>query len=56
MSWMIPVDGTPERIEVFDTVIGGLVVGSGRVAYVGGSPTNPRAVVLLDLARGERRV
>ena len=38
-----------------DTVIGGLVVGSGRVAYVGGSPTNPQAVVLLDLARGERR-
>ena len=52
---MIPVDGTPERIEVPDTVIGGLVVGSGQIAYVGASPTSPRAVVMLDLAGGERR-
>ena len=53
--WMIPVAGTPERIDVPDEVLDGLVVGDGRVAYIGAGPTQPRAVVLLDLARGERR-
>ncbi len=53
--WMIPAAGEPEKIEVLDTVINSLVVGEGRVAYAGASPTSPRAVVLLDLVRGERR-
>jgi dipeptidyl aminopeptidase/acylaminoacyl peptidase len=54
--WMIPHDGEPERIDVPDEVIDNVVVGARRVAYIGASPTQPRAVVLLDLARGQRRV
>ena len=53
--WMIPLDGPPERVEVPDTSIDSLVVGSGKVAYLGAGPTQPRTVVVLDLARGERR-
>ncbi len=53
--WMIPVDGKPEKIDVPDTAINSLVVGEGRVAYLGAGSRSPRAVVLLDLERGERR-
>jgi dipeptidyl aminopeptidase/acylaminoacyl peptidase len=53
--WMIPVNGSPERLSIPDTVIDNVVVAAGRVAYIGASSTSPRAVVLLDLAGGERR-
>jgi len=54
--WMLPPDGAPERIDVPDEAIDNVVVGEGRVAYVGAGPTQPRSIVLLDLERGERRV
>ncbi len=54
--WMIPASGEPERIDVPDAQIDSLVVGDRRVAYLGASPTEPRSVVLLDLAIPDRRV
>jgi dipeptidyl aminopeptidase/acylaminoacyl peptidase len=55
--WMIPAGGgTPERVDVPDGTVDSLVVAGRRVAYIGGGPTEPRSVVLLDLDRGERRV
>ncbi len=54
--WMIPASGVPERIQVPDEQIDSLVVGEGRVAYIGSSATEPRSVVLLDLALADRRV
>jgi len=54
--WMIPASGLPERIEVPDEQIDSLVVGDRRVAFIGSSPTEPRSVVLLDLAIPGRRV
>jgi len=53
--WMIPVGASAERVAVPDELIDGLVVGDGRVAYLGAGSRHPRAVVLLDLARVERR-
>jgi dipeptidyl aminopeptidase/acylaminoacyl peptidase len=53
--WMIPATGQPEKVDVPDEVIDSLVVGNGRVVYLGASSAKPRAVVLLDLKGGERR-
>ncbi len=53
--WMIPLEGPPEQIEVPDTVINSLSLAGRRVAYIGATALSPRAVVLLDLDRGERR-
>lgn len=53
--WMIPVRGAPEKLAVPDEVVDSLVVGEDRIAYIGASATRPRAVVVLDLAGGERR-
>ena len=54
--WMIPVQGTPERIAVPDRDIDSVVVAAGRVAYLATGPREPRSVVLLELGTGERRV
>jgi dipeptidyl aminopeptidase/acylaminoacyl peptidase len=55
--WMIPASGgSAERIEVPDEEIASLQVGRDRVAYLGASPIEPRAVVVLDLSGGMRRV
>lgn len=55
--WMIPVSGAPaERVEVPDAQIDSLQVGGGRICYLAAGPTEPRSVVVLDLAAGERRV
>jgi dipeptidyl aminopeptidase/acylaminoacyl peptidase len=54
--WMIPLSGTPEKLEVPDDNIDSLVVAGNRVAYLAAGPTEPRAVVLIDLEREERRV
>ena len=54
--WMIPADGAPERIAVPDRDIDSVVIGAGRVAYLATGPREPRAVVLLDLRSGERRL
>ncbi|CAN5170863.1 S9 family peptidase [soil metagenome] len=54
--WMIPVAGEPEQIEVPDSSIASLQVGARRICYLASGPAEPRAVVLLDLGGGERRV
>jgi dipeptidyl aminopeptidase/acylaminoacyl peptidase len=54
--WMVPVDGAAERIAVPDTIINSLRVAGRRICYVGASPSEPPAIVLLDLAGGARRV
>ena len=53
--WMIPAGGSPEKVDIPDEVIDSVVVGDGRVSYFGAGAISPRAVVLLDLQRGERR-
>jgi dipeptidyl aminopeptidase/acylaminoacyl peptidase len=54
--WLVPTSGQPERIAVPDEEIAAVRVGSRHVLYLGASSTQPLAVVLLDLAGGERRV
>ncbi len=54
--WMIPGEGQAERIAVPDRDIDSVVVGAGRVAFLSAGPRDPRAVVLLDLGSGDRRV
>jgi dipeptidyl aminopeptidase/acylaminoacyl peptidase len=54
--WMLPVDGAPERIAVPDVLINSLRVAGDRLAYLAGGPLEPIAVVLLDLAGGQRQV
>jgi dipeptidyl aminopeptidase/acylaminoacyl peptidase len=55
--WMIPAGGgSAERVEVPDEQIGALRVGGQRVVYIGGSATETRRVVVLQLSSGERRV
>jgi dipeptidyl aminopeptidase/acylaminoacyl peptidase len=54
--WLVPTSGQPERIAVPDEEIAAVRVGSRQVLYLGASSTQPLAVVLLDLAGGERRV
>ena len=57
--WHIPLRGPPALIDVPDEQIESVVVHGtdpGRVAYLGTSPTEPRAVVVLDFSTGEREV
>jgi dipeptidyl aminopeptidase/acylaminoacyl peptidase len=55
--WMIPASGGPaERVQVPDEQISGLCLDGLHLAYVGGAATEPRGVVLLELASGRRRV
>jgi dipeptidyl aminopeptidase/acylaminoacyl peptidase len=54
--WMIPARGEPERIAVPDRAVDSVVVGDKHVAYLATGPSQPRSLVLLDLANGERRV
>lgn len=54
--WLVPISGEPERIDVPDEEIAALQVGRRQVLYLGASSSQPLAVVLLDLADGERRI
>ncbi|MEP7158282.1 MAG: prolyl oligopeptidase family serine peptidase, partial [Chloroflexota bacterium] len=54
--WMLPVSGSPERIDVPDALIGSLQVSGSRVVYAAAGPTEPISIVMLDLVTGERRV
>lgn len=54
--WMIPLSGSPERIQVPDQLVGSLQVGGKRVVYTGSGPAQPISVVMLDLAAGSREV
>jgi dipeptidyl aminopeptidase/acylaminoacyl peptidase len=55
--WAIPENsGPPRRLDIPDEVIDSVVVSGQRVCYLGAGSTQPRAVVRLDLATGERRV
>jgi dipeptidyl aminopeptidase/acylaminoacyl peptidase len=47
------IDGDAKRIELPHAELRDLVVANGRVAFIGGQPTAPAGVVLLDLASGE---
>ena len=54
--WVIPLAGGPHQMEVPDARIESLRAGDGRLLYFGGSWRDPRAVVLMNVATGERRV
>jgi len=54
--WLITPDGASRRLEVPDDDIASLVVGGGRIVYIGGSATEPSAVVALERGSGERQV
>jgi dipeptidyl aminopeptidase/acylaminoacyl peptidase len=54
--WLVPTSGQPERIAVPDEEIAAVSVGARQVLYLGASGTQPQAVVLLDLAGGERHI
>lgn len=57
--YLASVDTELGRLEPIETPyrsIGGLRVGPGRAVFIGGSPTEPSAVVHLDLETGEREV
>jgi dipeptidyl aminopeptidase/acylaminoacyl peptidase len=54
--WRIPAAGgeAAQRIDVPDQMITGLRVGGELAVYVGGSPSQPRSVVLLEPDGGRR--
>ena len=54
--WRFPAGDAASRNDVPETYIGALQVSGNRVVYTGQTPLEPPAVVLLDLATGERRV
>jgi dipeptidyl aminopeptidase/acylaminoacyl peptidase len=54
--WLFPRQGAGRRLEVPDDDIASLVVGGGRIVYVGGSPTEPSAIVSLERHSGRREV
>ncbi len=54
--WAIPVEGSPRQLALSDERVESLQARDGRLLYIGGSWSEPRAIVLYVVATGERQV